>query len=40
MQVDPDCGLETWMDIEGNYVGYEYANLGQALAILRWLLLC
>jgi hypothetical protein len=40
MRVGPDCGLETWMDIEGDSVGYEFANSGQALAVLRWLLLC
>ena len=40
MEVVPDYGLETWMDIEGDYGGYELANSGQALAVLRWLLLC
>jgi hypothetical protein len=40
MEVVPDCGLEILRCISGDYVGYEIANLRQALAILRWLLLC
>ena len=39
-EVVPDYGLEIWIDIEGDYGGYELANSGQALAVLRWLLLC
>ena len=39
MEVVPDCGLEILRCILGDYVGYEIANLRQALAVLRWLLL-
>ena len=40
MVVVPDYGSETWINIVGDYGGYELANSGQALAVLRWLLLC
>ena len=39
MEVVPDCGLEILINISVDYGDYELANSGQALAVLRWLLL-
>ncbi len=40
MEVVQDCGLEILTSISEDYGGYESANSRQALAVLRWLLLC
>jgi hypothetical protein len=40
MEAVLDYGLEILISISGDYGGYELASSGQALAVLRWLLLC
>ena len=39
MEVVPYCGLEILINISGDFGDYDLANSGQALAVLRWLLL-